>query len=101
MSDEDDLDTSCLRCGIDCMPLDTPYGSQDWQYYMVHDDLWELTNIDSNGGMLCIPCLEVAIGRPLSGADFIDAPINYPGFRDDTPYLRNLKMEAIRLKMAV
>lgn len=41
---------------------------------------------ETDGNFLCIPCLEVRIGRALIAADFIDAPVNMPGIWD-TPLL--------------
>lgn len=94
--DEDAFDPCCVRCGIDCMPLDTEWGAHDWQYYMVHDEIWAQTGLGKDDGLLCISCLQKAIGRRLSGRDFMCVPINLPGARDDTPYLYRLKMAAMK-----
>jgi hypothetical protein len=47
------------------------------EYYMVHEALWHQANPAADG-MLCVGCLEERIGRMLTSADFIDAPINNP-----------------------
>jgi hypothetical protein len=58
----------CRGCGADTL--------QD-EYYMVHDAVWTgEAGMASEGGMLCIGCLETRIGRRLVPADFKDAPIN-------------------------
>lgn len=44
--------------------------------YMVTDEIWESTGIGGDDGHLCIGCLETRIGRALTAADFINAPIN-------------------------
>lgn len=51
------------------------------EYYMVTDKLWAqaasaYASIDDRG-MLCIGCLEEAIGRTLSPTDFKNVPLNY------------------------
>jgi hypothetical protein len=45
-----------------------------------------------NGGQLCIPCLQVRIGRLLTGADLTLVKINWP-HQADTPRLAELKRE--------
>jgi hypothetical protein len=46
------------------------------QNYMVHDEVWELAGLASNGGLLCFDCLENRLGRKLTIDDFSDKPIN-------------------------
>lgn len=41
---------------------------------MVDDDIWALTGLASDGGFLCVPCLEDRIGRPLCLVDFDTLP---------------------------
>lgn len=48
------------------------------EYYMVHDAVWANSGVEPHGGMLCIGCLEMRIGRVLTPADFTLAPINSP-----------------------
>jgi len=43
---------------------------------MVHDAVWARAGMYSNGGFLCIGCLEKRLGRTLRPSDFTDAPIN-------------------------
>jgi hypothetical protein len=95
--DEDDDDgfvpPICVDCEVELLP-DTPAGSQDWQRYMVHDQIWADAGMDALDGWLCIPCLEIRIARPLIGADLKpDLPINCPDREgdDDTPRLAQLK----------
>jgi hypothetical protein len=63
----------CMGCGIDTAAIG--------EYYMVTDKLWAKAarahaSIDDRG-MLCIGCLEHAIGRTLLRSDFKDVPLNY------------------------
>lgn len=47
------------------------------EYYMVKDSVWETeAKMDSEGGMLCIGCLEDRIERLLVPSDFTDCPVN-------------------------
>ncbi|WP_063340573.1 MULTISPECIES: hypothetical protein [Pseudomonas] len=64
-------DTASFACQ-DC-PEDTLGGD----YYMVHNALWDHVN-PNIAGMLCLPCLEIRVGRRLQPGDFTDAPINSP-----------------------
>ena len=85
--------TLCAGCGTDLTP-DTPPGSHDWQQYMVHNQVWADADLNTRDGWYCIDCLETRLGRPLSGADFPDLPINAPDRDDDTPRLAALKCDA-------
>ena len=63
----------CMGCGVDTNAIG--------EYYMVTDKLWAkaasaYASIDDRG-MLCIGCLEEAIGRTLSPTDFTGAPLNW------------------------
>lgn len=69
----------CRDCG---MPT-TPHGaSGEWllgacEYYVVWPEVWrqavpESTNDYSDGGFLCIGCLESRLGRRLTPVDFAD-----------------------------
>lgn len=42
---------------------------------MLHNDVWAQANPDINGN-LCIGCVEHRLGRKLTGADYLDEPIN-------------------------
>ena len=90
MTDEDDADPLCGDCGTELMP-DTEPGSKDWQHYMVHDQVWADAGLKPRDGWFCIPCLETRLGRPLSGADLTDVPLNAPDRDDDTDRLAALK----------
>jgi hypothetical protein len=66
-------DFECMGCGIDTAAIN--------EYYMVTDKLWAkaasaYASID-NRGMLCIGCLEQAIGRTLVQTDFKNVPLNW------------------------
>jgi hypothetical protein len=65
----------CVDCGHDTL---------DNEVYMVHDRIWEKGGVGD--GLLCIGCLEARLGRPLSRADFTDAPINGPDFSDKSAF---------------
>ena len=80
------------RCR-DCIIVTTPNRCKDWQWYMVHDAVWEAAGMERFGGELCIDCLEKRLGRPLTGADFPDIPVNRI-WGPDTPRLAALKREA-------
>jgi hypothetical protein len=64
-------DFECVDCGIHTFDI-----KED---YMVDWDLWE--RVGAGRGMLCIGCLEARLGRELTPADFINAPINTPAFK--------------------
>ena len=83
----------CADCGVELMPR-TPFGSRDWQRYMVHDHVWAAAGIGYLDGWLCIPCLEGRLGRPLTGADLEAVPLNDPDVDDDTDRLAELKHAA-------
>ena len=57
----------CMDCDVDT------YVNE--QYYMLKDRLWKRIN-PSVDGMLCLPCAEKRLGRPLSRKDFKDVPLN-------------------------
>jgi hypothetical protein len=66
-------DFECMGCGLDTNAIG--------EYYMVADQLWAqaasaFASIDDRG-MLCIGCLEQAIGRTLLQTDFKNVPLNY------------------------
>jgi hypothetical protein len=71
--------THCADCGAGTIVLG--------EWYMVHEVVWEQawrSRRKSYHGkvpgqeILCIGCLEERLGRPLTSADFIDAPCNDP-----------------------
>jgi len=52
----------CLDCGIDTFAIgEYPYSLRDELWYAV---------VPSGRGMLCLDCLEVRLGRPLTPKDF-------------------------------
>jgi hypothetical protein len=54
---------------------DCPEDTLGGDYYMVHNDLWNRAH-PNRVGMLCLPCLELRVGRRLRVSDFTNAPIN-------------------------
>lgn len=58
----------CVDCGMETFPA---------EYYMVRDTVWP-ADLGPAGGMLCVGCLEVRLGRQLASADFVAAEINEP-----------------------
>jgi len=46
------------------------------EYYMVGESTWKQAGLAYDGGMLCIKCLELRLGRPLYGEDFSDCLVN-------------------------
>jgi hypothetical protein len=57
----------CLDCGIDTLAIG--------HYYTVHDDLWlAVVPEGPHGGMLCLACLQLRLGRPLIDDDFAITP---------------------------
>lgn len=58
----------CIDCGFDTL--------EGGEYYMVHNYLWEQAGMTSEGGMLCIGCLEDRLGFVLTPHHFTDYPIN-------------------------
>ena len=66
-------------CCADC-------GGNTWrEYFMLKDALWR--SFAPRDIRLCVACCEARLGRELRKADFIDAPINRPAFRDKTQRL--------------
>lgn len=84
----------CEDCGQEVAPGRPGHG--DWEWYMVHDDVWAQAGMDD--GFLCIGCLEQRLRRPLTGRDFMPTPpINQPRADTDTPRLLALKRAAAAL----
>ena len=68
----------CKDCGVN-----TISSGGIGEYYMVEDRVWLDAGMDrgskNGGGYLCIGCLEMRLGRPLTSADFMpNTPINDP-----------------------
>lgn len=72
---------TCIDCTVDTDKID--------EYYSVEEDVWQQAKTGELDGMLCIGCLEQRIGRPLTPADFIDAPVNYEGGFPHSDRLKN------------
>ncbi len=60
----------CLDCGI------CTHSSGD--VYMVTAEVWAAGGLTPAGGLLCVACLEVRLGRPLEPGDLPPLPINSP-----------------------
>ena len=63
----------CNRCGLPTAPK---CGADEW--YTVHDVIWSAAGASDND-VLCIGCLERALGRRLTHGDFVATPLNTPG----------------------
>ncbi len=76
MSEQHVMDAlfKCVDCGVNTNDIN--------EYYMVHDHIWHSVDMASDGGMLCIGCLEERLGRQINAADFTDMPVNYVDFFD-------------------
>lgn len=75
----DDDQARCRDCQTPTAPCTGKRGCRHkgrWEYYMVHDHIWDTAGADH--GYLCIGCLENRMARRLTAADFTDAPINDP-----------------------
>lgn len=62
-------DDDCVDCGVNCIEIN--------EYYMVTNGCWGRAKMASNGGMLCIGCLEKRLGKKLTPRNFIDCPLNW------------------------
>jgi hypothetical protein len=82
------MSATCIDCGIDTAPEDDRRrrNARTSEYYMVHHHVWHAAGMPEHKlgyqgagpGFLCMGCLEARLGRCLTPADFIDAPINRP-----------------------
>jgi hypothetical protein len=59
----------CHDCGVNT--------SEIYEDFNVQHDLWALGGLSSNGGKLCVGCLERRIGRRLEPDDFIECLAKY------------------------
>ncbi len=88
--------TLCVDCGVNVLPTDQPDRAE---WYIVNRDVWEASGIATDGGCLCLACLEKRIGRPLTGHDFpVDIPVNDPAVTDTDRYAwswRTPKLQAL------
>jgi len=60
---------ACVDCQVDTQDIG--------EYYVVGADVWASVDMKKHGGMLCISCLELRLGRELASSDFSDAPVNH------------------------
>lgn len=65
--------SNCLRCGVDTFKID--------EYYMLEHYIWrQITNTPEPQpkarGMMCIGCVEEALGRKLTAIDFMACSCN-------------------------
>jgi hypothetical protein len=71
-------DTTCH----DCKRETNHHKTDNAEFYMVLDTIWEDAVKSENVDFLCIGCLEKRIDRKLTPADFTGAPLNnWSGFR--------------------
>jgi hypothetical protein len=69
MSSTYDSRWCCLDCGKNTGPAE--------EYFMLRHELWRrLVGRRDRGGMLCIRCVELRLGRGLCGRDFLQVPVN-------------------------
>jgi hypothetical protein len=59
---------NCVDCGLNTIAIH--------EYYVVNDDLWFSSGMETDSGMLCLICLEHRIGRKLNHNDFMKLPLN-------------------------
>jgi ribosomal protein S17E len=83
------LNESNLRNSFtfDCLDCKKDVQEMKEYSYMVSDEVWKSTNLDSNAGLLCIKCLEKRLKRLLTSEDF---PKNIPINRDTTRQSKRL-----------
>ncbi|WP_040478854.1 hypothetical protein [Mariniradius saccharolyticus] len=67
---------NCADCG--------KYARKKDEFYMLKDELWQAHGVGK--GLLCIPCMERRLGRPLQPDDLQDVPANTLG----NPYTRKI-----------
>ena len=70
--EEEDMENFiCLDCGVNTADIG--------EYYMLTNEVWREAAPDEGelGGMLCVNCVELRLGRQLWPEDFMDAPLNY------------------------
>ena len=86
----------CVDCASEAIPNPATPGTRE--YYMVRDEVWKKSGLGPDGGHLCLDCLEVRIGRPLTGADLKPGiRINRPD-RFDSPKMAALKRHHAELQ---
>lgn len=78
MQHYDYTDTHCEDCQIETS------GKKDWQWYMVLNKVWAEATRTRPVYILCIPCLEARLGRPLTPDDFRDVLLNYMAATSNT-----------------
>jgi hypothetical protein len=67
-------DLICIDCHFSC--IDCGKNTENsGELYIVPNELWASSGLDSTDGMLCLGCLERRIGRPLVPGDFELAPL--------------------------
>ena len=59
---------SCADCGVD-----TDLKNGNGHFYTLADDLW-LAATPDGARVLCLDCLEIRLGRPVTAADFVLTP---------------------------
>lgn len=89
------LKAPCRDCRVDTLDMPGNSGGDYLsEYYMVHDDVWAQAGMASDGGWLCIGCLQRRLARHLTGRDLTGCQLNRPGYGNDTPRLAALKLAA-------
>lgn len=64
------MNTTCIDCGKEVVrDVD--------EYHMVQHFIWRsATKSHERHSILCMECIELRIGRNLTGADFLNCPVN-------------------------
>jgi len=68
------------------LPTAPKRGADEW--YTVHDAVWSAAGA-TNSDVLCIGCLEGALGRRLESRDFVQTPLNTPDHYRHSERLNN------------
>lgn len=69
-----DSTTLCTDCGTETLPC-CPCCTAET--YMVFPQVWAAAGMATNGGRLCVGCIEARLGRMLTPADFdFSIPMN-------------------------
>ena len=66
---DDTHKTACHDCQTETAPWRFG-GAAPSEDFVVHDNVWKAGGLGSNGGRLCVGCLEKRIGRRLNPSDF-------------------------------
>lgn len=84
-------DFTCDDCGADLL---APNGHE---WFMLFDEVWNMTGLGRGGGVLCVGCIEERIGRHLTECDFDPTlEINTPSTSDSDRLLLRRGLQKVR-----